>query len=101
MADILNDEDSDYELVEDYFLVTETVKGLKEKEVEFEFKYLNHSWKAFISMNDEDLPILRLFDEKIAFENLCLAPKIENLYRHRRHNNFQKRVKKTSFEMIR
>ena len=63
--------------------------------MEFEFGLENHKWKAFISVNDENEPILLLFDEKIAFENLITVPKVEILYRHRRRNDFTKRVKKT------
>ena len=80
-------------------LVSEKIDLLKEKEVEFKFGLENHKWKGFISVNDENEPILLLFDEKIAFENLITAPKVM-LYRHRRHNDFSKRVKKTSYEMF-
>ena len=101
MANGDGSDNSDWSVnIEDSTLVRKKIDWLKEKEKEFEFGLENHKWKAFISLNDKNEPILLLFDDKIAFENLIIAPKVEILYRHRRHNDFTKRVKKTSYEMF-
>ena len=100
----LNSENDGKVTVEDGKMKTILVTTKAELAIEdktFELKHQSHSWDCAVTLDNDNEPTLSLFEDKVPFDNLALAPSLGAYHsRNTKTNTFKGRVKKTSYLMF-